>query len=377
VKPIRLLAILQAARAVTGPGRNLLDFARLARLGDPPVETTVAVFRKPGDSTAFLDAASQADVPAVSVTPWDRRDRRSLRELRELARRLEPDIVQTHAILPHFLARAAKLHRQAPWVAFHHGYTWPDLRTRVLLNPLDRWSLRAAARIITTCSAFREDLARRGLPRERISVVYNAIPSDWGARCREEAGALRARLGIGAEEKVILAVGRLSSEKGHLLLIDALAGLHRAGVSHARLVLVGEGPERPRLEARVRARGLAKAVTLLGRAAAEPFYGIADALALPSRSEGCSNVLLEAMTTGVPIAATAAGGVPETVTDRETALLAPPGDAPAMTAALRELLLDSVLARALAQRAREAARSRFTVEGRVAELTGIYAAIRP
>jgi glycosyltransferase involved in cell wall biosynthesis len=280
--------------------------------------------------------------------------------------RLRPDIVQTHAVKSHFLARLAGVPERARWVAFHHGYTWPNLRAR-LYNQFDRWSLRTPGLILTVSQPFREELAARGAPRERIEVIHNAIRPGWGAERRPE---LRDALGIPAQRKLILIVGRLSREKDHLALLEAVAAL--AG-HDPHLLIVGEGPERARIEARAAALALGGRVTLTGQApSAEPYYGIADLAVLSSRSEGSPNALLEAMAAGVPAVATNVGGIPEIVTHGEHALLVPPGDSAALAAAMDRVLGDPDLAAGLARRARKHVLARHTPEARIAALAAIY-----
>src|SRR5205823_11585403 len=112
-------------------------------------------------------------------------------------------------------------------------------------------------------------------------------------------------------------VGRLSREKDHIALLEAVDLLRaRLGPAVApHLVIVGEGPERSRIEDKIRRLNLGSTVTLTGqRDSAEPYYGIADVAVLSSRSEGSPNALLEAMAAGVPAVATRVGGVPEIVT---------------------------------------------------------------
>jgi glycosyltransferase involved in cell wall biosynthesis len=261
----------------------------------------------------------------------------------------------------------------APWVAFHHGYTWPDLRARAY-NQLDRWSLRAARRVLTVSEPFRRELMGRGVAAERIDVAHNAIDPQWGRRedTPEARAALRARLGIGPEKRVVLIVGRLSSEKDHRTLLDAMRRL-RSTAPEAHLLIVGEGPEHPRIEAAIRALGLAESVTMAGQVpSAEPYYGIADICVLSSLSEGSPNALLEAMAAGVPVVATAVGGIPEMVTHGESAVLIQPGDCQAMTGALTALLTDGELARRLAAKARDLVLERHPPEARMRRLVEIY-----
>ena len=117
-------------------------------------------------------------------------------------------------------------------------------------------------------------------------------------------------------------MGRLSREKDHLSLLRAVSQLRDLNM---QLVIVGEGPERVAIESAIRELALSDAVTMTGQVpSAEPYYGIADVAVLSSLSEGSPNALLEAMAAGVPVVATAVGGVPEIVTHRESALLIEP-----------------------------------------------------
>lgn len=364
MKPLRLLAILEAA-TVTGPAKNLLQFAQTARpLG---VEVVIAAFHRAGDSEIFQEAARRAGVPVELVEERGRFDRSVIPALRELRRRFAPDLVQTHAVKSHLLARLAGF---TPWVAFHHGYTWPDLRARIY-NQADRWSLRKASRVLTVSQPFARELARMGVPGQRIRVIHNAIDPEWGrgSSVRAQAAQLRARLPIAAGEKIALIVGRLSREKDHLMLLDALAAI--PGAPH--LLIVGDGPERGAIEERLRATGQTRQVTLVGQVpTAEPYYAMADMAVLSSLSEGSPNALLEAMAAGVPVVATQVGGVPEIVTHQESALLVQPGDRQAMGSAIARLLTENGLSPRLAQRAREIVEQRHSPVERARQLCAIY-----
>lgn len=373
---IRLLAVIEAS-TITGPAKNLLQFAHLARSpgGGPVVELEIAVFQRPNASTLFLDTARNLAIP-IHVIPENRPYDLSVMEgLRSLVQELRPEIVQSHAVKSHFLVRKAGIPKLVRWVAFHHGYTAPELRAR-LYNQLDYWSLRAARRVITVSLPFREELVRKGVSPERIVVIHNAIDPDWGAQWRDpqKASALRARQGISPGAKVILLVGRFSREKDHLTLLSALADLRQSGrIPDPRLVLVGDGPERLRIEQAIHRLGLGGAVTLTGQVpSAEPYYGIADVAVLSSLSEGSPNALLEAMAVGVPIVATSVGGIPEIVRDGESALLVSPRDRDGMARALEQVLGGTALTRTLIAEARRAILSRHTPEARAHRLIEVY-----
>jgi len=367
VKTLRLLAIIEAT-SITGPAKNLLEFARLAAAEN--VFTTIATFTRGDPENQFTRAvqALSATHPGIFLETIPERgpfDTAPIRALRALAARVRPDVIQTHAVKSHFLVRSAGLPKSVPWVAFHHGYTWPTLKARAY-NELDRWSLRAAKQVLTVSLPFRDQLIAVGVRPERIQVIHNAIPADWGAAQREPFDT-----GIPAGRKVALIVGRLSREKDHLTLLDALHLLSPKIRPH--LVIVGDGPEKPRIDGKIRQLGLGDFVTLTGhQSSAERWYGIADVAVLSSLSEGSPNALLEAMATRVPAVATAVGGIPEIVTDQATALLVKPRDAQAMSAALARVLTEPKLAWRLANNSHELIVDRYTPEARVRRLVSIY-----
>jgi glycosyltransferase involved in cell wall biosynthesis len=359
---------------MTGPAKNLLQFATMARTMDPPVETHLATFHRQGDSTVFREAADKAGVELNMIPEQGRFDRAAMSGMSGLVRSLVPDIVQSHAVKTHFLTRCAGLHKGTKWVAFHHGYTWPDMRAR-LYNQLDRWSLRAAHQLVTVSLPFREQLEKQGVERGRIDVIHNAIDPGWGqGGTTAERAALRQQLAIPEGKRLGLIVGRLSREKDHVTLLRAMArarDLQSGRATH--LLIVGDGPERANIEAMVRDLGLGQDVTFAGQVVtAEPYYGIADFAVLSSLSEGSPNALLEAMAAGIPVIATRVGGIPEIVEDRRSALLVPPAEVEAMARGLEILVSDSELSAGLAKRARETIVTRYSPEGRVRRLCELY-----
>ena len=371
---MRLLAIIEAS-SITGPAKNLLEFARLGR--GAGIETIIGTFtREPGENT-FIGAARASGLCVEAIPERGPFDPAAIEALARIAKQAAPDIIQTHAVKSHFLARRAGLPRIAPWVAFHHGYTWPTLKARAY-NQLDRWSLRAARRVLTVSLPFRDELASHGVKRDRIEVVHNAITPRWGSRegHKEEAVLLRAKLGFTASHKVILIVGRLSREKDHLTLLESIRPLIAAAGSGAspHLLIVGEGPERLAIERRIAQLGLKEHVTLAGhQPSAEPYYRIADVAVLSSLSEGSPNALLEAMAAGVPIVATNVGGIPEIVTNGVSALLIQPRDVEGMTAALaRVLSQEPALVTAMVRRCHKLIEENHSPDKRMRKLLSIY-----
>jgi glycosyltransferase involved in cell wall biosynthesis len=377
---IRVAALMEAA-TVTGPANNLIRFCQRARISDAGgrrAEVSILTFVRgaadPGRVTnQFIAAARDCGIRVEVIPERFRFDSGIFRSLRSTLDRLAPDIVQSHGVKSHFAMRRRQ--RALPWIAFHHGYTAENLKVR-LYNRLDRWSLPAADRVITVCKPFAEDLARAGVRRERIEVLPNTIEPGPPAS-QAEVEAIRQRLGIQAQERVVLAVGRLSPEKGHRDLLSAMRRMiTEEPLLMLRLVIVGDGVERRRLEGEVSAAGLSRQVIFAGHQAdVRPYYGLANVFVLPSHSEGSPNVLLEAMAAGLPIAATAVGGVPETVQDGRTALLAEPRDPAALANVMLRLLRDGALAGKLARSAEAVVAERFSAEAYRRALLDIYGSV--
>jgi len=211
------------------------------------------------------------------------------------------------------------------------------------------------------------------VPIEKIAVQHNSI-RPRAAPSAETVRNLRRSLGIADDERVVLAIGRLSREKAHTDLLSAFKLVRdKHPQLKSKLVIVGDGPERAKLVATARSYASESEVIFAGQQSEVwPYYSIADVFVLPSHSEGSPNVLLEAMGAGVPIIATAVGGVPEMIEDNQSALLVPANDPSALSAAISRLLTDGDLAHRLTSNASALVSNRFSPEEYVRSLTEIY-----
>jgi glycosyltransferase involved in cell wall biosynthesis len=376
---MKILSIIEAT-TVTGPAKNLLNFCRLMQTpefavdGRPLVEVSIVTFHR-GEASptpnAFVEAARDLGIAVDVINERFRFDRSAIHQLREIVARRKPDLIQTHMIKSHFLVKLAQLNKQHPWIAYHHGYTSTDAKMLVY-NQLNRWSLPSADRVIAVCEAFAKQLVRAGVRRERISICHNSVKPPRNIS-KDEQQSLRANFQISNDERVIVCVGRLSREKGHNDLIHAIALVHEMEPTlKFKLLLVGDGPERAHLETVVRDLRIQEQVVFVGHVAdVAAFYSIADVLALPSHSEGSPNVLLEAMAAGLPIVATAVGGVPEIAMSGENSLLTSPHQPQEFADALLTVLTDHVPAKRLATNAIMRARE-FSPEAHALQLVCIY-----
>jgi Glycosyltransferase len=245
-----------------------------------------------------------------------------------------------------------------------------------LYNRLDRWSLAGADKILAVCGPFAEQVLRAGVSPERVIVQHNAIdrPSPPTAAAIQQ---VRTRLGIAPNQRLLIAIGRLSSEKGHLDLIDAYAAFRTLKPAIAsKLVLLGDGPERSNLEARIHSAQLSGHVVLAGHIQdVQPYYSASDLVIIPSHSEGSPYVLLEAMAAGVPVVATAVGGIPEIAVNERTALLVPPHNPSALAAAIARMIDNPELAQELSRNAQADVSSRFSPNVYVDEMLRVYSGL--
>jgi len=199
---------------------------------------------------------------------------------------------------------------------------------------LQRWIHRAATHVTAVSEAVAASVVALGVPRARITVIANGVDTQ---RFHEGRGD-RAALGANGATPLIGSVGCLAPRKDYATLFDALALLRARGIDF-RAAVVGDGPERGALEARLATLGLGDRVRLLGeRADVETLLPAMDLFVLSSREEGIPNALLEAMAAGRPAVATAVGGTPEVLTDGVTGWLVPASAPEALADALADAL---------------------------------------
>jgi glycosyltransferase involved in cell wall biosynthesis len=282
----------------------------------------VGVASAPGPLAGEIGAAHYA-LPLVARRPS--RIPGAVRALRGAIRRFRPAIVHCHN--PGIAAVAAlptQRGRRPPALVSVHGVPDEDYRTAARILRL------AGLRVVACGPGVAAALAEHGL-RVKATIVNGIAPAPQAA----DRDALVACWGLDPSRAIVLAVGRLVHVKNHALAVRALAG-----VPDASLVLVGRGPLADELRHQAEQAGVADRVVLAGlREDARALIGTADAVVLPSRSEGLPLAALETLAAGTPLVATDVRGVRELVADG-AALLVPPDDAEALAQALRRVLTD-------------------------------------
>ncbi|MFO1055793.1 MAG: glycosyltransferase [Dongiaceae bacterium] len=257
------------------------------------------------------------------------------------------------------------------------------LTRHVLEEPQDSWrrrvrarlvlaAARGSTRVVAVSEAVRDRFRRQArLAADRIEVIHNGIEVERFAGGAREA--TRARLGWGPRDRVALLVAVLRPGKGHALLLDAAPALAGA-VPGLRLAFAGGGPLAAEL--RQRAGAAAVPVELLGERADIPdLMAAADAVVLPSSSEGLPTVLIEAGAAGRPVVATRTGGAPEIVLDGRTGFLVPVGDAGAFVERLAAVLAQPGLAAGLGAAARAHVAAAYSIEAQARRTLALSEAV--
>jgi glycosyltransferase involved in cell wall biosynthesis len=229
---------------------------------------------------------------------------------------------------------------------------------------------------VAVSRSLRAQLVAEGFPESRVRVVRNGIdPGPPPApELRKQA---RARLGLPEDEFVIGAVGRLAMVKDFGALIAAF-GLLRSMPGRARLIIVGDGPERAALVSQARAANVSRAVLFTGHQHDAPALMPAfDVFVNSSIYEGVSLTILEAMAAGVPVLATAVGGTPEIVQDGVNGRLIPSRGIREMASAIAALARDPELRARLGAAGRSRVLRSFHIDRMVHTYAGMYASQEP
>lgn len=309
-------------------------------------------------------ALARDGVPVVPVRPAFEWDPVAAGRLRALVRRVRPDVLHAHAAHALAMAALAAAGTRIPLLAARR------VALPLRRNPLSRWKHARATRFIAVSERVRRALGASGIALERVSVVTSGV--DLRARRTPASAATLRSLGLGQGRALVVMVSALvPPHKDPRTFLEAIAAARRAG-HDVQALLVGGGPLLEPARRTCHELGLDGTVRLPGfRLDAVELLAAADVAVLSSRDEGLGTTLLDAMAAGVPVVATAAGGVTEIVRDGVDGLLVPVGDGAALGAGIGRVLGDAVLRRRLVAAGRERVCD-FSVERMVEGTLAVY-----
>ncbi|HET7217823.1 MAG TPA: glycosyltransferase [Vicinamibacterales bacterium] len=367
--PINILH-LRDTHEIGGPGKTILETFRAIDASRFRMHLGVFLTRNESDNSPFLAAARECGMPVHLIRGYNQFDPLLVWRVADLVKRLQIDIVSAHEVKSDVIAfLSSKIHR-VPIVTTLHGWIFNSTKQR-LFTELDKRIVRRFDRAIVVSEKIRDDLAASGVPADRLRLLKNAIVVEKYRRSGQR-GYLAELLKRPIPGPVLASIGRLSAEKGHADLIDALGIAAQQG-RRVLTVLAGDGPERQPLEQKVRALGLQEWVCFPGYVS-QPARVLeeTDLMVLPSHTEGLPNAALEALVMEVPVLATRVGGTPEVITDGVTGRLVEPHDPEALARAIVDFLAAPASWQRLAAAGREMVETQFNFQLRTRRLEQIY-----
>jgi glycosyltransferase involved in cell wall biosynthesis len=354
--------------SLTAPARGRVEDAVLELLQRlDPAEFRLALVAPPAllDSVTAELHGMPVDIEAAQADSWLRR--RDVSRLSAFIGRVRPHIVSTHGARATLVAAPLAKWQGARVVETCHG-GGDGSRTRLLPH---RMVARFVDRAIAVSEAARALLVAAGYPADKVVVIPDGCDVST-VRAGVGRDAVRRELGIEGGIPLVGVFGPLEPRRGHAELFEAWPSIV-AEFPAARLVVIGDGSLRPRLDARARDLGLHAAVIFAGhRADLARVLDAVDVVTLPALSEGPALIAIQAAAMGRPVVATAVDGMPEVIREARTGRLVPPADPAALSRAIRGVLRDPFGAQRMGRAGRDFVLDRFSLDRQVSSTVRVY-----
>ena len=354
-----------------GPEKQIVE--HLKRLNSARYQGMLASYLEGGDPNQTLEQAEIAGLRNFGIPISGRFDFRALVRIIRLLRQERVDLLCTHGYRSTVMGWWAGRRVGIPVVAFSRGYTTENPKV-AFYEWLDRRFLKRVNGIIFVSEGQRKRLESYGISGRRNWVVRNAVAADSSSGT--VSGDLRKevfeRLGIPSGVEMVVSAGRLSPEKGHQVLVEAIGRLQGSS-NNTHFVFCGDGPCQKELEKRAKELGVSHLCHFVGfRKDIKDIFQAMDFMVLPSLTEGLPNVILEAFACAKPVVATDVGGVPEIIEDGVNGILVPPGRSDLLAEAIKNCLASPEKRRAMGEAGYHKVKSEFTFESQTQKLEAIY-----
>ena len=352
-----------------GPEKQILRQAEY--LDSELFELTSASFTDGGGENEFLRQAKQRGIKTAAIWTKNAYDFGSVKRIRRALAENQVHLLCTHTYRPNILGFFAVRGTEAKQIAFSRGWTKDNLKVE-FYHWLDKRLLRRLGHIVAVSKAKKMELVRSGIPEERVAVIPNAVELPSQQECDGWSPDLRRKYGLPADCKLVASCGRLSPEKGHSVFLSMASILQRE-FDNVRFLLVGEGPQRKRLESLGKALIQSRKLILAGFIPSfSQYLPQVDVFVNASFSEGMPNVILEALSFARAVVATDVGGVREIIEDRKTGLLVEAGNAQKLARRVSELLMKPELMRQLGEAGREFVARQHSFTAQAQRLKELY-----
>ena len=369
-RPLRICFIQEPLHA--GVGRHTVDAARELAGRGHEIHVLYSPVRLEPQYLADLTAHPRIRCHAIPMRPdLSAKDIAAFWQVRRYVRRNGPfDIIHGESSKGGGFARLLKLCGARRVLYSPHAFVTLSpllpLAKRLAFASIELLLSHLSDAIICSSQSERQHALSLGIAAKKLALVVNGRTVPAG-REREE---IRRDLGFAPGQIVIGFVGRLESQKAPKRLIEACVKL-LPKLPQLHLLMIGDGPEREELQARLRKAQLADRATWLGAVDAVQIMPAMDILAMPSLYEGFAYVLVEALHAGLPMVATPVGGTHESITSGKNGIIVPHHPIEPLVAALRQLGLDAAMRRRMGEASRERA-AYFSVPRMVDALEQLY-----
>jgi len=368
-RPKKIMHLI-ATNFYGGPEKQILQ--HLVRLNKDRFQGMLVSFIEGDTKNEILEEAESQGIQHHGIPMSGPVDFRALWHLLNILQTAQVDLLCTHGYKATVMGALAGRLKKVPVIAFSRGYTAED-RKVAFYESLERRALEHVHGIVAVSNGQATRLRDLGVRNRRVWVVHNSVSTNGD--CQEYGTHRRAvfdRFGIKSSSRLVVSAGRLSPEKGHQYLVQAIAAMN-GNMGNAIFLFCGEGPCKDELERKARDLGIAKRCRFVGfRRDLQQIFSAMDLLVLPSLTEGLPNVVLEAFACAKPVVATSVGGVPEVVQDAKNGFLVPPRNPRALATAISKVLSMGEHLQNMGKYGYDNIKSDFSFEVQARKLESIY-----
>lgn len=357
-----------------GPEKQIIE--HLKRLDHTRYRGVLASFLEGNRPNEIFEKASKLHLEHHGILMRHPLDFGALRRLLTLLRNQKTDLLCTHGYKATVMGWLAGLLAERPVIAFSRGYTGEDLRVS-FYEWLERLVIGKTAGIVCVSIGQQRKLDSLGVQYQQAWVVHNAVSTsmlsiDPNSNLRRE---LLASLNLPEDARLVVSAGRLSPEKGHRFLVEAIAKVSLPS-NGAYFIFCGDGPCKHDLALQAKALGVAEKCRFPGfRRDLDDIFEAMDFSVLPSLTEGLPNVVLESFAHAKPVVASAVGGVPELVIDGITGVLVQPAQPDPLSDAISGYLRYPDKARQMGRAGYEKVQTEFSFEVQSRKIERVYSSL--
>jgi glycosyltransferase involved in cell wall biosynthesis len=354
-----------------GPEKQVIE--HLKRLDSDRYQGILASYLEAGNPNETLEEAEKAGLKDFGIPTSGGFDFSALVKIIRLLRQERVDLLCTHGYRSTVMGWWAGRRVGIPLVAFSRGYTSENPKV-AFYEWVERKFLSRVDGIIFVSEGQRKRVKDFRIRCQRSWVVHNAVAAEASMDSLSEdiRKEVLERLGIPDSAEMVVSAGRLSPEKGHRYLVEAIGLLEKTS-NNSHFVFCGDGPCQKELEMRSKELGISQFCHFVGfRKDIKEIFRAMDFMVLPSLTEGLPNVVLEAFACAKPVVSTNVGGVPEIMEDGVNGILVPAERSDLLAKAIKDCLAAPEKRRLMGEAGYNKVRLNFSFESQTEELKSIY-----